>query len=154
MKDAPQTRDYFAEMYVAGILADNGWNIYFPRRDKGFDFIITKAVDGRIIVRPVQVKGKYPEEGKTDKTVYGYIGGLTELHDDMVLVITFFSADPQTKSPECVAYVPRSRISDQASKGYKCQPAKFIDGEVKPRKDFKRYFDREGIQKIESQQWR
>jgi hypothetical protein len=21
-------RDYFAEMYVAGILADNGWNIY------------------------------------------------------------------------------------------------------------------------------
>ena len=36
------SRDYFAEMYVAGILADNGWNIYFPRRDNGFDFIITK----------------------------------------------------------------------------------------------------------------
>jgi len=37
MNDGPQTRDYFAEMYVAGILADKGWNIYFPRRDKGFD---------------------------------------------------------------------------------------------------------------------
>src|SRR5947209_1336736 len=55
------SRDYFAEMYVAGILADNGWNIYFPRRDKGFDFIITKPIGDEIIVRPVQVKGKYPE---------------------------------------------------------------------------------------------
>jgi hypothetical protein len=40
----PKTRDYFAEMYVAGILADKGWNVYFPKRDIGFDFIITKEV--------------------------------------------------------------------------------------------------------------
>jgi hypothetical protein len=29
-------------MYVAGIMADYGWNVYFPRRDKSFDFIITR----------------------------------------------------------------------------------------------------------------
>ena len=32
--------DYFAELHVAGRLADAGWDIYFPHRDKGFDFVI------------------------------------------------------------------------------------------------------------------
>jgi len=27
-----ETRDYFAELYVAGLMADAGWNIYFPHR--------------------------------------------------------------------------------------------------------------------------
>ena len=30
VSDSPRTRDYFAEMYVAGVLADAGWDIYFP----------------------------------------------------------------------------------------------------------------------------
>lgn len=140
-------------MYVAGILADNGWNVYFPRRDKGFDFIITKAVGGRIIVRPVQVKGKYPEEGRSNKNVYGYIGKLSELHDDMVLAIAFFSHDLATKSPECVAYVPRTRISIQASRGYACQPARFVDGKVTPRKSYEPYFDGAGIRGLELEKW-
>ena len=36
-------RDQFAEMYVAGVLADAGWNIYLPHRDVGFDMIATFA---------------------------------------------------------------------------------------------------------------
>src|SRR5216683_3941776 len=32
--------DYLVELYVAGVLADAGWNVYFPHRDEGFDFII------------------------------------------------------------------------------------------------------------------
>jgi len=36
--------DYFAELYVAGKFADEGWNVYFPRCDKGFDFIVSKAL--------------------------------------------------------------------------------------------------------------
>lgn len=36
-----EVSDYFAELYVAGRLADAGWNVYFPHRDKGFDFIIS-----------------------------------------------------------------------------------------------------------------
>jgi hypothetical protein len=27
--------DYFAELFVAGLLADAGWNVYFPHRDQG-----------------------------------------------------------------------------------------------------------------------
>jgi len=34
--------DFFAELYVAGRFADAGWNVYFPRRDRGFDFIASR----------------------------------------------------------------------------------------------------------------
>src|SRR5438128_375171 len=65
-------RDYFAELYVAGLVADAGWNVYFPHRDRGLDFIASKTGgDGQQIIRPVQVKGKYPCKGKTDKQYYG-----------------------------------------------------------------------------------
>ena len=78
--EAPEIRDDFAELYAAGILADNECNVYFPRRDKGFHFIVTKQVSDKIILRPVQVKGKYPREEKGSKTVYGYMGKLSQLH--------------------------------------------------------------------------
>ncbi len=149
-----KSRDYFAEMYVAGISADKGWNVYFPRRDKGFDFVITKVVGNRTVLRPVQVKGKYPKKGKTNKSVYGYMGKLSELHDDIVLAIPFFSDDHATKSPEYVAYVPRSQIKPQASRGFQCQPAKFNSGRVVPRESYERYFDAPGIQLMESEDWR
>ena len=79
------TRDYFAEMYVAGVLADARWDIYFPRRDKGFDMIVSRPGNNTTIVRPVQVKGKYASGEKTDKASYGYVGRLTAFHDDMTL---------------------------------------------------------------------
>jgi hypothetical protein len=60
-----KTSDYFAELYVAGRFAEAGWNVYFPRRDRGFDFIVSKALpDGQQLLRPVQVKGKYPTDEK------------------------------------------------------------------------------------------
>ena len=153
MSRESKTRDYFAEMYVAGMLADQGWNIYFPRRDKGFDFIITKSVGGASIVRPVQVKGKYPQGNKTDKAVYGYVGRLTQLHDDMVLVIAFFSSNASAESPDFIAFVPRARISAQVGKGYQCQPAKFSGGKAVPRKSFEKYFGIDGIRLMERLEW-
>ena len=98
--------DYFAELYVAGRFAGAGWNVYFPRRDRGLDFIISRPADaGMQLLRPVQVKGKYPTDDKTDKAVYGYIGGLTELHPDMVLAIPYFTSE-LLATPCCVAYLP------------------------------------------------
>ena len=49
---APDTRDYFAELYVAGIFGDAGWSVYFPKRDVGFDFIVSKSVDDEILIKP------------------------------------------------------------------------------------------------------
>lgn len=148
-----KSRDYFAELYIAGILGDAGWSIYFPKRDVGFDFIATKEIRGSVVMRPVQVKGRYPTDGKGDKSVYGYIGRLTQLHSEMVLAIPFFPVDQQGKAPACIAYMPRWRIRPQSSKGYACQPAQFKDGVPTPRRDFKQYFDLSGIEFMESDDW-
>ena len=145
--------DYFAELFVAGRFADAGWNVYFPHRDQGFDFIVTKPDQAAgQIVRPVQVKGKYPQEEKGDKVVYGYIGKLTQLHPDMVLAMPFFSvASPET--PVCVAYLPALLIKPHA-RGYRCQPATFSGGRPRPRRDFARFFNAEGLALVESPGWK
>jgi hypothetical protein len=102
--------DYFAELYVAGRFADAGWNVYFPHRDKGFDFIVSKSdKNGQEILRPVQVKGKYPTAAKTNRMTYGYVGRLTQLHPEIVLAIPFFSVEA-SDTPICTAYMPLSLI--------------------------------------------
>jgi hypothetical protein len=146
-------RDYFAEMYVAGILADNGWNVYFPRRGKGFDFIITKPVNDQIIVRPVQVKGKYPEVEGRNFPAYGYVGKLSQLHKDMVLAITYFSTNIHSVAPDHIAHLPRTQIRIQRKLGYACHPACCRNGEAEPRRDFRKYFDAEGMLFIEAPDW-
>jgi hypothetical protein len=144
--------DYFAELYVAGRFADAGWNVYFPRRDRGFDFIVSKlGANGVQILRPVQVKGKYPTAAKGDKAVYGYIGELTELHRDMVLAIPFFApAEPEI--PTCVAYLPFPVVRKH-SRGYRCQPATFQGGAPRPRRDYSRFFDESGLKLVEQADW-
>lgn len=146
-------RDYFAEMYVAGLLADAGWNIYFPHRDKGFDFIIAKVRENRVVLRPVQVKGKYPEMDKGDKSTYGYLGELTALHPEMVLAIPYFPIDSMSVAPTCVAWMPRPQIRPQQGRGWRCEPAKFAGGVAVPRRDFQRYFDRTGLAFMEEVGW-
>jgi hypothetical protein len=149
-----KSRDLFAELYVAGALADAGWHIYFPKRDFGFDFIVTKRVGGSIIIRPVQVKGKYPTPRKTDKAQFGYTGELSQLHPEMVLAIPFFTTT-RFHSPNCVAYIPR-RIVRQHSKypdWYTSFPALFRSGAAEPRRDYRRFFDEPGIRFMESLDW-
>jgi hypothetical protein len=79
--------DYLSELYVAGVLADSGWKVYFPHRDEGFDFIISKYVGRHMMLRPVQVNGKYPISEKTDKSSYACVGKLTAIHPEMVLAL-------------------------------------------------------------------
>jgi hypothetical protein len=145
-------RDYFAELFVAGRFAEAGWNVYFPHRDEGFDFVVAKDVgSGHQLIRPVQVKGKYPTEGKTNKPTYGYVGGLTQIHPEMVLAIPFFPIASQ-EVPSCVAYLPLSLIR-RHSKGYRCQPATFKAGVPVPRRDHRRFFDSEGLALVEQDDW-
>lgn len=146
-------RDYFAELYVAGVLGDCGWSVYFPKRDVGFDFVITKEVNGVVLLRPVQVKGKYPEQERQNGKVYGYIGGLSLLHEQMVLAIPFFSTDELGPAPLRTAYCPRWRISTQQARGYACQPAVWRDGEPVPRRTYEQFFDLPGIEAMESPHW-
>lgn len=146
---APQTRDYFAEMYVAGVLADAGWDIYFPRRDRGFDMIISRPAGGGTIVRPVQVKGKYATGEKTDKAIYGYVGRLTAFHDDMILSIPYFSSE-NLDAPRLLAWMPRSEIRPH-TRGWKCQPARFVRGNPEPRPGYAHFFGGAGLSAFEAQ---
>jgi hypothetical protein len=143
---------YFAELFVAGRFADAGWNVYFPHRDDGIDFIAVRpGVDGVPLIRPVQVKGKYPDPDKTDKTVYGYVGKLTQLHPDMVLAIPFFRADDRD-GPVHIAYMPRSQVKGH-SRGVHCEPATFKGGAPSPRRDFAHFFDDEGLVAVARADW-
>jgi hypothetical protein len=145
--NAWKSRDYFAEMYVAGVMADAGWNIYFPYRDQGFDFIATLAIDGGTIVRPVQVKGKYPTEGKTDKARYGYVGKVTAFHPDMVLALPLFAGlgDP---APKLVAWMPVEEIRSMTKDRWRCEPARFLGGEPEPRAGFAHFFGEAGLTRL------
>jgi hypothetical protein len=138
------TRDYFAEMYVAGLLADAGWNMYFPRRDKGFDYVITRHDSDATIVRPVQVKGLYPTAEKGDRAVYGYQGRLTALHPHMVLALVFFAPGVTEGTPQHIAYIPREEIRSRARGGYRCVPCALRSGVVTPRPRFLPFFDASG----------
>lgn len=146
-------RDYFAEMYVAGLFADAGWNVYFPRRDKGFDYIVTREVEGGVVVRPVQVKGLYPTAAKGDKATYGYQGRLVLLHPDMVLVLPFFPPGATEGTPQHIAFMPRSRIKSRTRGGYRCVPCTLKEGIVTPRRDFARYFDAAGLAAVGQVGW-
>lgn len=145
---APITRDVFAEYYVAGLFADAGWEIYSPHRDRGFDFLVTKEINNRTTLVPIQVKGLYPTQEKTDKSVYGYVGKLTATHPDMVLALPYFDTDHSKPSPLFTAFMPLDEIK-VISRGYRCQPALFRDGIALPRRDFTRFCNIEGIELIE-----
>lgn len=143
--------DCFAELHVAGRLADAGWDIYFPHRDRGFDFVISKIVDGKPLLRPVQVKGKYPSDVKTDKDIYGYVGKLTQQHPEMVLAIPYFSASSPA-TPVCIAFMPPTCVK-RHSRGFRCQPAAYRNGEPRPRREYRKFFDRGGIELMDSLAW-
>ena len=147
----PQTHDYLAELYVAGLFADAGWNVYFPHRDEGFDFIIAKSKGATQIIRPVQVKGKYPTAEKKDFRYYGYRGKLSQVHPEMVLAIPYFSQS-SNRMPVCTAFLPRSLIRN-ISKGHRCQPASFAAGTPAPRRDYRKFFDDAGLRLIETPNW-
>lgn len=145
------SQDYYAELLVAGLMANAGWNVYFPHRDKGLDFIVSKTgEDGIEIIRPVQVKGKYPTEEKGDKPTYGYVGKLNQIHPEMVLAIPYFAAG--IPGPLFVAYMPFSRVKPH-SRGYRCVPAGFKNSLPIQRRDFKMFCDGQGLKLLEKKDW-
>lgn len=145
--------DYFAELYVAGQFAAAGWNVYFPHRDQGFDFIVSRhdPEEGQLI-RPVQVKGKYPEAGTPNRRVYGYIGKLSQRHPEMILAIPYFQHGDQN-SPICIAYMPMKAVRAH-SRGYRCQPALFKSGLPVPRREFLKFFDAPGLRATAELKWK
>ena len=147
-------RDEFAEQYVAGVFAENGWSVYFPRKDKGFDFVITKQTRDGMIVRPVQVKGKFPETTTAVRKKYGYRGKLTAVHPDMVLAMPLFSSLARLAHPDCIAYIPLGKIAKSANGTFWCGPAKLEKGKVAGKLSYLSYFDDLGLKALENMDWK
>jgi hypothetical protein len=148
----PQTRDYFAELYVAGVFGDAGWAVYFPKRDVGFDFIVTKLVGANVLIRPVQVKGKYPVKDGKDGNL-GFSGQLSAVHADMVLVLPYFDAHERGVAPSQVAYMPFPSLRPRSRGGYRAVPAKFQGNRVLQRLQFQHFFGEDGLAAVESENW-
>ena len=144
-------KTYAAELTVAAQFTHAGWNTYFPQRDQGFDFVVSKYIDGQHILRPVQVKGKYPEANKSDNDCYGYVGRLSRLHPEMVLAIPYFTVESR-RIPEIIAYVPRVELRNH-SRGYRTQPASFKDGKPQIRPGFQGFFGVEGLKLLQNTNW-
>jgi hypothetical protein len=144
-------RDLFAELYVAGLFADAGWGVYFPKRDQGFDFIVVKNVNSAFIVRPVQVKGKYPEQATKDRSQYGYTGKLTALHEDMVLAIPFF-IHTWEPAPKMTAFIPRHQIRPHTREPnwYSSFPCSLKAGKPRMRPYYQKFFDNPGMALMEN----
>ena len=143
-------RDEFAQMYVAAIFADEGWILHFPVPDRGFDFIATKKTSEGVVIRPVQVKGKYPESVTRTARTYGYGGELTMTHPTMVLAIPFFHSNERSESPALIAYIPFSQIRETSRWPHCCFPAQHILGRVKEKEEYEEYFGVKGIRKFEN----
>jgi len=136
-------------MYVAGVMADAGWDIYFPHRDRGFDMIVSREGDFGTIVRPIQVKGKYASDEKTDKARYGFVGPLTRFHDDMILAIPFFTSADKA-APSMIAWMPRGEIRPRGD-GWRCEPAAFRAGAPTKRPQFAPFFDDAGLVRMNAE---
>lgn len=149
---APDTRAFFAEMYVAGMFGDAGWAVYFPSRDVGFDFVASKQVGGRMLLRPVQVKGKYPVKDGRDG-IFGFIGDLSAVHPDMVLAVAYFDAHERGVAPSQVAYMPFPAVRARSRGGYRSVPAKFQANRVLQRPQYAQYFGEAGLNSVESAAW-
>lgn len=61
------TKKKFSEDYVEENFRLNGWNVYEPFVDKGYDRVITKKVNGRNVIRFLQIKTRSLE--KSVKTI-------------------------------------------------------------------------------------
>lgn len=150
MGAGPEIHDHLAELHVAGVFADAGWDIYFPRRDRGFDFIVGKRTSDQYVIRPVQVKGKYPTLATKDRETYGIKVELTETHPQMVIAIPFFKAG--SADIACVAFAAASDLKLTSSKGttlHTCLPAKLTNGVPSPRASYVKLFDQDGLAQLE-----
>jgi hypothetical protein len=136
-----------AELLIASMLVRDGWNIYSPHRDRGFDFVATKKIRGRLCLRAIQVRGCYPVSRTKRKPAYGKIRmKLTELSEEMALVLPFYEPGNRTAMPACVAFIPRAEVrKHKRSKLFHCQPATISAGRIRPRKYYRKFFGKSGL---------
>ena len=140
-------------MYVAGCFMDAGWQVFFPQRDEGFDFIAAKRTVNGTFLRPVQVRGCYrqPDTKVKNKATYGKSPSLlSQRHPDMVVAIPFFS-EQSPHYPHGVAYLrlPDLKTNGKTGNLYS-YPAQLRDGVPQPRPSYVGLFGVAGLARLEA----
>jgi len=135
------------------LFGDAGWAVYFPKRDVGFDFVVSKQVPGNVILRPVQVKGLYPTPDKQDRDTYGFAGVLSAVHPEMVVAMPFFSAAERGVAPTCVAFMPLAAMRNRERGGVRCVPCSLSQGIPRPRPSFLAFTNHAGLVAVENPNW-
>jgi len=172
---APEVHEQLAELNVAAQLADAGWEVFLPYRDRGFDLIAARKVGRSWIVRPIQVKGRYLQKGyrrdrENEVSMRGRQEGarfpLSEPHNDLVVALVYVDTDP---SPIvlCTAYLPFKVVKKSVTRQTQGRrnhrvfwpaPAQWMrhaDDSVslEPKPEFDRFFDGNGIRLMARSNW-
>jgi hypothetical protein len=71
----------------------------------------------------------------------------------MVLAIPYFPVVIKNSHPTCIAYMPFGQVRQHA-RGYRCEPAGFSDSVPKPRPGYAKFFDDEGLELMEKQDFK
>lgn len=153
-----------AELIVAAQLVEHGWNIYSPHVDEGFDFIAVLPLPNHgALMRPVQVRGRYPEVVR-DRPQYGKRDSkLSQIHDEMVFALPYFKEEDGLYKLVTVSFLPKAAINlslvrknDAKKIAYYCtaQPAQVKAGVISARRDYERFFDGSGIRLMARADWK
>jgi hypothetical protein len=147
-------RSTTAEFLVLQQFVDRRWEIYFPYRDKGFDFVVSKRIGSQILWRPIQVKGIYPTVKKKDRRDIGLRGKLSRLDPHMVLAMPFFKPG-NSRSPVFIAYIPLSKIrqNPKLDRPHWCLAASHRSGSPRKKSQFEQHYDTQGLKEVENPAW-
>lgn len=85
------TKKKYTEDYIDENLRSQGWNLYEPYVDKGYDRIAVKNIKGHKITRYIQVKARALSKGSQNKYYAGYTLGPKDIISDPRIVFVIFS---------------------------------------------------------------
>ena len=128
------TKKKFSEDYVEENFRAQGWNVYEPFVDKGYDRIITKKINGKTITRFLQIKTRRLEKSKSGKIEYvGYTIRPKDIVTDPRVVFIIFCDNKNVEDliifpiNEWIAFMEKNNPSLFDSIGFKQGDAKFND---------------------------
>jgi len=115
--------------------------------------VASKQVGGKVILRPVQVRGKNPTAEKVARPAYPWIGELSRVHEEMAIVVCYFSTDHNTPASDNIAFVPFALLIPSSKGRYRFTAVSFKNGTTNSWQKCRRLFGVEALAAMESPCW-
>ena len=85
------TKKKFTEDFIEENFKSQGWSVYEPFVDKGYDRVATKIINGKKITRFIQIKARALKLGTQNKPFAGYTIDTKDIIPDPRIVFVLFS---------------------------------------------------------------